>query len=440
MRFALLFIPLVFTFQAIAAEQPSQRVEMVQNLVAQMADGQFDKAVEPFDATMQKALPADKLRQSWDATVAQYGPFQKATETRTEKVQQYEVLYVTCEFQKGRIDTKVVFSSDNKIAGLFFQSAEKYKTPAYVDPAKFEEKEVTVGQGVFRLPGTLSLPKGDGPFAAVVLVQGSGPQDRDESIGPQKPFRDLAQGLASQGIAVLRYEKRTKEHQLMMALIESNITVKEETVDDAATAFQVLASQEKIDPKRIFMLGHSLGGTLIPRIAKAQPGYAGFICMAGLTRPLEDATMEQVKYILSLEVKPAEEDQAKIEELKGQVAKVKSPALTTDTPKGELPLGVPAKYWLDLRGYEPAKEAQSVKKPMLILQGERDYQVTMEDFANWKKALGERKDAQLISYPKLNHLFMEGTGKSTPAEYAKAGNVAKEVVDDIAKWVRRAIK
>ena len=113
----------------------------------------------------------------------------------------------------------------------------------------------------------------------MILVHGSGPHDRDETIGPNKPFRDLAHGLASQGIAVLRYEKRTKEHPIRMALSVNTITVKEETIDDAVAAFEALASQEKIDPKRIFVLGHSLGGTLLPRIGKAKDGIAGFISL-----------------------------------------------------------------------------------------------------------------------------------------------------------------
>ena len=178
-----------------------------------------------------------------------------------------------------------------------------------------------------------------------------------------------------------------------------------------------MASQEKIDPKRIFVLGHSLGGMLLPRIGKAKDGIAGFISLAGSTRPMEDLVLEQTRYILSLDGKLSPEAQKKLKEIEQQVANVKSAKLSEDTPKSELPLGVPAKYWLDLRGYDPATSAKELSKPMLILQGERDYQVTMEDFAGWKKALGSRKDVTFISYPKLNHLFMEGEGKSTPAEY-----------------------
>jgi fermentation-respiration switch protein FrsA (DUF1100 family) len=174
---------------------------------------------------------------------------------------------------------------------------------------------------------------------------------------------------------------------------------------------------------------------LIPRIGKAQDGMAGFISLAGSTRPLEDLVLEQTKYIVSLDGKLTDDEQEKVRELERQVAKVKSPDLSRDTSNGELLLGAAASYWLDLRGYQPTEEAKQLRKPMLILQGKRDYQVTMEDFANWKKALELRQDVQFISYPKLNHLFIAGEGKSTPDEYLQPGNVALSVVDDIAKWV-----
>jgi uncharacterized protein len=409
-------------------------VEMAKTFVAQMASGQFEKAVEPFDQAMIQALPAEKLKQVWDGLIKEEGSIQQKSDTRTEKIQQYDVVYVTCVFAHGTLDAKVVFNSQHKISGLFFVPSGKYKPPAYADFSKFEEKEIQIGKGIWSLPGTLSLPKGDGPFPAVILVHGSGPEDRDETIGPNKPFRDLAYGLASRGIAVLRYEKRTKQHQVMMAMTVSDITVKEETIDDVVAAFKVLASQEKIDPKRIIVLGHSLGGMLIPRIAMAEDKISGFISFAGATRPLEDLVLEQTKYILSQDGKLNEEAQKKIQEIEQQIAIIKSPELSEETTDKFL-LGGPVKYWLDLRGYEPAKEAVKLQQPMLIMQGERDYQVTMEDFSNWKKALGSRKNVGFVSYPKLNHLFIEGEGKSVPAEYSIPGNVAKVVIDDIVKWV-----
>jgi len=421
---------------AASDDASAQRTKMAKTLVAHMAAAQFDEAVEPFDQAMKGALPAPKLKEVWDGLVRQYGPLQQATEVQTGKIKQYEIVVVTCVFQRARVATRVIFDSADRVAGLFFAPLGEYRRPAYVDPSKFDEKEIQVGAGIWQLPGTLSVPKCDGPFPALILVHGSGPLDRDETIGPNKPFRDLAQGLASVGIAVLRYEKRTRQHPVMMALSANSITVKEETIDDAAAACETLASQDKIDPKRIFVLGHSLGGMLLPRIGRACDRFAGFISLAGSTRPLEDTVLEQTRYLLSLEGELTDEAQQKYNEVERQVARVKSPALCASTPKSELPLGLPPRYWLDLRGYDPPTAAKELPKPILILQGERDYQVTMDDFARWKRPLVARKDVTFISFPKLNHLFIEGEGKSTPAEYTAPGNVANVVVDEIAKWIK----
>jgi len=410
-------------------------IEKAKRLVTRMAAGEFEDAVEPFDETMQRVLPAGKLKEIWGGLVKQHGPLQKAESTRTEKVEQYTLVFVTCEFERGKLDTKVVFNTNGEVGGLFFVTSGNYERPEYVDPTKFVDEEVSFGMLLMRLPGTLSIPTGDGPFPAVVLVHGSGPHDRDETIGPNKPFRDLAHGLASRGIAVLRYEKRTKQHPILMSLAKNSITVKGETIDDAVSAVRLLKKHEKIDPDRIFVLGHSLGGMLILRIAKAERGIAGFILFAGSTRPLEDLALEQTKYILSLDGELSDEEREYIETLQRQVTRVKSPDLTTATPAKDLPLGVPASYWLDLRGYNPAKGIQSVDRPTLVLQGERDYQVTMEDFADWKNALSGRDNVKTISYPNLNHLFMAGEGKSTPQEYFEPGNVAQAVIEDIAKWI-----
>lgn len=432
----LFFLIGVAVSAAVLAEEPIGRQDVARSLVFHLAAGRFDKAIEPFDETMQRALPAEKLQEVWAGLIKQWGPLRQATAVRTEKAPPYEFVFVTCEFQRGKLDTKVVFASANEVTGLFFVPAGKYQTPPYVDASKFEERDIDVGQGIWQLPGTLSLPKRDGLLPAVILVHGSGPHDRDETIGPNKPLRDLAHGLASRGIAVLRYEKRTKHHQIMMALLANGITVKEETIDDALAAVEAAASCENIDRKRIFILGHSLGGSLLPRIGKAKGDIAGFISLAGSTRPLEDLMLEQTRYLLSLDGEPAEESQNKLRELERLVAKVKSPTLTLNTPSSELPMGVPAKYWLDLRGYDPAAAAEELHRPVLILQGQRDYQVTMEDFAGWKRALGGRKDVTFVSYPKLNHLFVEGEGRSTPAEYLTPGNVAAVVIDDVAEWIK----
>lgn len=418
---------------------PAPLVTLAQELVACLARGEFERATAPFDATLQKGLPADKLQAAWEGLVGQFGKFQATGKLRHERAGDYQVVLVLLRFERASVDAKIAFDSHQKIAGLFFVPAGKYESPTYVKPDAFIEEDATVGQGLLSLAGTLSLPKGDGPFPAVVLVHGSGPNDRDETIGPNKPFRDLAQGLASQGIAALRYEKRTRQHALALALFASRLTVKEETIDDAVAAIATAAKHPKIDPDRVFVLGHSLGGMLLPRIAAAGDRAAGFISLAGSTRPLEDLILDQTRYILSLDGTLDEREQAQIAALQKQVALVKSDQLSTSTLASDLPLGIPARYWLDLQGYDPALAAQKIERPLLVLQGERDYQVTLEDFAGWKQSLAGRKNVQFIAYPALNHLFIasfDKTPKSTPAEYTIPGNVAAQVIDDLAKWIQ----
>jgi dienelactone hydrolase len=407
--------------------------------------GDYPLATREFDATMLKVFGPDKIEAMWAKQLpAQVGAFKQQGPARREQLQGYEIVLITCSFEKALLDARVVFDKEGKIAGLNFvppAPPAKYEPPAYADPAKFEETEVTVGSGEWTLPGTLAMPKGQGPFPAVVLVHGSGPNDRDETLGPNKPFKDLAWGLATRGIAVLRYEKRSKVYGKKIVAdpkLEAMMTVKDETIDDALLAAALLQKTKGIDPKHVFILGHSLGGFLLPRIAlAAEPKkIAGFISMAGLTRPLDDTIIRQMTYLYGLAGNTlSDEDRKRLQDIKDAVAKVKA---LTDADKGSTTklLGAMPAYWLDLRGYDPAETAKSVKAPMLFLQGERDYQVQTVDLENWKKALGSRRDVEFHLYAKLNHLFYEGEGVLVPLEYMqKHGSVAPYVVDDIASWI-----
>ncbi|MDX2153853.1 MAG: alpha/beta fold hydrolase [Bryobacteraceae bacterium] len=387
-----------------------------------------------FNAEMKQKLTMEVLEKQVKPSVAGLGEAKKIAEPQTRIAGPYSVVTIAGDFANANITFEVAVDAEGKLVGMFMRprqgEAASWKRPPYVKPDSFRERQVTVGAKDWPLPGTLTLPAGDGKFPAVVLVHGSGPNDRDESIGPNKPFRDLAEGLASRGIAVLRYEKRTRQHAPKLALAKE-ITLDGETVDDAVAAADFLRTQPDVDAKRIYVLGHSLGAYAAPRIAAADGHLAGIAILAGFTRPLEDLVLEQMTYLASLYPENADM-QKRLEAVKADVAALKKMEKPVE---GAMVLGMPASYLIGLRQYDPAGEARKLSIPILVLHGERDHQVTMEDFAGWKKALGDRNTATLKSYPSLNHLFMEGQGKSTPAEYQKEGHVASEAVADIASWI-----
>jgi uncharacterized protein len=370
-----------------------------------------------FNERMAAAMPAARLRELWAALRQQAGALTSILNQRVVVQTTGNLTVVSaCQFEKGALNVIMSFDAADRIAGM--NISPRAPPAAAIEPppatARFTEEAVTIGARDWALPGTLSMPTG-AIAAAVVLVHGSGPGDRDETLGPNKPFRDLAWGLADRGIAVLRYDKRTLVHGARLAA-DKNLTVREETVDDALLAAAVVRKHDRIEASRVFVLGHSLGGTLAPRIAAEDRSLAGIVILAGTTRPFWDVAREQLTYLAS--VTPG--------------------ALTVEQELQAMRKAAPEAYWKDLDAYSPTKTAAALTLPVLILQGERDYQVTFaDDFAGWKKGLDARPNVTFKSYPALNHLFMAGAGRSLPAEYNVAGHVDETVVRDIAQWILR---
>ena len=415
-----------------AAETAQARARTFVDL---MAGGRCTDAVESFTPPMKAAMPVERLSATWNGLIAQAGPFRRQVTASVLPRGVLSVVVVTCEFERATIDVHVTVNPANLVGGLFLRpaAAVAYRLPAYATPAAYQESEVTVGTGQWALPGTLTMPVGPGPVPAAVLVHGSGPGDRDATVGQVKPFKDLALGLASRGIAVLRYDKRTRVHAHRMGPAPG-FTVTDETIDDALAAVQLLRRTPGVDPGRVVVVGHSLGGMLVPRIAAADARIAGFVVMAGAARPMEQAIVEQARYLAAADGVTSAEEQTRLDQLERVAARVR--ALTpADATSPERLLGAAASYWLDLRGYDPPAAAAKVRRPMLLLQGERDYQVTMEEFSRWKAALAGRADVSFRSYGELNHLFVAGAGRSVPAEYETPGHVSEAVIGDIAAWI-----
>ena len=420
---ALRILPLL---SILLAAQPAQdSTVLARKALDLVLAGQYAEFLQISTADVQKGLPAAELAKV-GALIKTYGALEKIGDPAMTTSGPNSIVVFPVKFATQNINFRIIINSAGLVAGIFqLPGGVNWQRPEYSKPDTFKERDATVGDGEWKLPGTLTVPVGAGPFPAVVLVHGSGPNDRDETVGGAKVFKDLAEGLASRGIVVLRYEKRTLQHRARIAAI-AKFTLEEETVEDAVKAIALLRSQAEVNGSRVFAIGHSLGGYVAPRIAEQDGKLAGIVLIAANVRPLEDLLVEQMNYmgITGKQLDNAKAFQANVKKL--EPGDEDKPALG----------GLPASYWVDLKGYDPAAAAKKLAIPMLILQGERDYQVTMTDFALWKTAVGSAKGVVMKSYPSLNHLFVAGVGKSLPSEYSQPGHVAPPVIDDIANFVK----
>ncbi len=302
------------------------------------------------------------------------------------------------------------------------------------------EERIVVGEGTnYPLNGILTLPDDiDGKVPAVVFVHGSGASNMDEKVGKLTPFKDLSKGLAAHGIASIRYDKRSFVHAMKM-LKEKNITVKAETIDDAILATALLKGDERIDENNIFIIGHSMGAMLAPRIDAEGGNYKGLILMAGSPRKLEEIMMdqnqmvlEQVKGLTHLIVKKQVNKLAKSFDGLYQ--------MTDEVAKSKKMGGGTTLYYFKEMGEHPASMyLENVEKPILILQGEKDFQATVEkDFAAYKELLGEKANVTFQLYEGLNHAFVPsvyGNIMKAKQEYNVEQYISEEVISDIAEWI-----
>lgn len=311
---------------------------------------------------------------------------------------------------------------------------ESWQIPDYVNPEAFADRDVTVGFDELAVAGVLSVPLAPGPHPAVVILAGGGAFDRDGTVGPNRIYRDIAEGLACRGIATLRFDKVTLTHADAVAEA-AEFTVRDEYLPHALAAIEILRATEGIDANRIHVVGHSMGGRMAPRVAEAAPEVAGIVTMAGDTAPMWWAVVRVLRHLA--EIDPAAiAALPPVETVVEQAKRVDSAELSLATPTEDLPFGQSAAYWLDLRAYDPVAVAATLDIPMLILQGERDYQVTVEDdLALWRAGLAGRANVDIRTYPADDHLFFPGDTPSRPADYAQPHHVDGEVVADIAQWI-----
>jgi pimeloyl-ACP methyl ester carboxylesterase len=388
--------------------------------------GRFDEIRDLFAPELRSHVAPDTLRASWDAATAQLGPITQIGAEEHRQGPGVQMSHTPVQFERGLLSVTIA-SNGEWIVGIQLDQPEKgeWASPPYAEKHQFTEEEITLSGDGRTVPGTLTLPSSGTPKAAVVLLSGSGPHDRDETIGLNKPFRDLAWGLASRGIAVLRAEKVTFTHGKELP---SFFTLYDEYLPHALAAVALL--RDRLPETAVHVAGHSLGGSIAPRVAHEVP-VDGLILLAAGAQPMHWSAVRQMRYLASLQPFP----QDAIDTLATQAARVDGD-LTLDTPASELPFGTPAAYWLSVRDYHPVEEAARLAVPILLVNGGRDYQVTVaDDLALWRDGLAGHANVTIEVFAPGNHLLASGDGPATPAEYQTPQHVAPEIINMVVRWI-----
>jgi pimeloyl-ACP methyl ester carboxylesterase len=395
--------------------------------------GESERAYELAATGFEEEVPAAQLRQVWDQQITSAGGIEsfRSVEYRGENSGGLPTVVARVALADGELEFEYTFR-DGEIVGFFINPVVEWTPPAYVEESAFSESELALAApGDCDLGATLALPGGGGDVPGVVLVHGSGDQDRDQTAGPNKTFRELAQGLASQGVAVLRYDQRT----VACDVDRTAATLDDIVTDDAVTAVERLRSVE--DVSEVFVAGHSLGGRVAPRIAD-RADATGMVMLAPLAEPIHEAIVRQTRHVLALDGDLSDSDEQSLADTEALAERLR----TLDIDDGEtIDLGGGARgrpFWRTLQEYDHTGTAAGLDVPTLLVQGGRDYLVTVEDdLPIWREAIGDDPRTEIVVFEDLNHRFQSGEGPSRPQEWTQPENpVDERVVGRVAEFLR----
>jgi pimeloyl-ACP methyl ester carboxylesterase len=371
---------------------------------------------------------ADALESYWWGLHTQYGAFEDVVDVTVDG----DEAAVTFTLADGS-ETATVELGENGVAGFAFDP--EYEPPAYADEDAFEERDVTVDAGDVTLDGVLAVPEGDGPFPGVVLVHGAGIHDPDGTAGNSKILKDVAWGLASEGVAVLRYEKRLRDHDVP----DAEKTLDRVVVDDAVAAVDELAAEEAVAEDAVFVAGHSQGGMAAPTVAGRHGRVAGVVAFDSPADPTPDPDdLSFMRYGIDPEGDLTEEEEAMLEAQRETFERIAA----GDYEDDEELMGEPGRWHRTVRGSDPAGTASALDAPTFVAKASRAdedvqpelYAFQQQGLADWE-AVDLPSGSQVEQYEGADHYFQTGATPATMDGLYFGGNVTEAVVADLAAWI-----
>jgi len=397
----------------------------------------YERAVSLFSKSLKTEIPADKLKALIERQIRVNGAMKLRDKIIKTFYVPHDIVYRYVWF--GDKGFRFYFNlKDGEISALRFMPesvTNEYVYPDYYDAQSFRLQHVLVQSGKYGLSGEFFQPTKTDDFPVVVFIHGSGPNDRDEGMFGNRPFRDMAYGLANYGIGSLRFDKSSYLFG-QFVVEEETYTAWDEIGVDVTSIISYLNKIHGIENDRIFLFGHSLGANQMPRLLDSL-SVAGAIMAAGNARPLQDLLYEQFKFLYKQDGDFSDSDKRRLNQLEEQINNLEK--LRTINPVDAdfvLPLGVSPYYWKDMIMYDPIETLKTVEEPIFLIQGEGDYQVSMKDFRMFRRALRKRKlPYEAKSYEKVNHLLFENVGEPSNKEYERPNHVEQYIIKDVADWI-----
>lgn len=406
-------------------------IEQVEGYAHDMVNGEFDTIAANFSDSIKikNQLTAQQLKQAWDMTTEIMGAYSKLHKTTASAHEKGVVIEAVIKFEKGALSLTISYDKDQRIDGVWLKPTDIAEAES---SDEFSETAIRIGKEPLMLDGMLTQPAKDPVKAVVILVHGSGQSGMNEAVGENRPFQDIAHGLAEQGIASIRYNKRY--FQYPEKAVPQEMTVDKEVLEDVGYAIDFVVSNESLKDYRIYIAGHSMGGMLAPKLALDNDEVDGFISLAGSPRRLIDIMYDQNLALIDSLDKTKEEKAALISAIDEQYELAK--AVKADSPQAFV-FSMPSQYIYSLNSIDTPAIARQLDIPMMFMQGTADFQVYADvDFKQWQTLLEGNEKAEFKLYEGLNHLFFKSKGIAGISDYDGENHVEQTVIDDMVKWVK----